>query len=155
MSTQLLSEGIKITQVIDVTTGAAGTTAINGNRVDMQGFEGVMFVCVMGAIVANAVTSIKAQQGNTSSGPTNLSDAADLAGTGQTIADDDDGQIFVIDINRPLDRYVRPVVSRATQNATVQTCLAIQYRPRSRATAFALADAINLEQFTSPAEGTA
>jgi hypothetical protein len=155
MTTQLLSEQIKITQVIDATAGAAAATAINGNRVDMQGFEGVMFVCVTGAITSGAVTSIKAQQGNASSGTTNLSDAADLAGTSQAIADDDDGQIFVIDINRPQKRYVRPVVGRATQNAVIQTCLAIQYGPRAKATAFAVVDAINVEQFTSPAEGTA
>ncbi|MBX3056921.1 MAG: hypothetical protein KF770_10655 [Anaerolineae bacterium] len=152
---EMLSEQIKMTQVIDVTTGAAGATAINGNRVDMQGYEGVMFVCVMGAIVTNAVTSLKAQQGNSSSGPTNLADAADLLGTGMTIADDDDGQVFVLDIYRPLERYVRPVVSRATQNATVQTCLAIQYGARSRATALAITDAITVEKHVSPAEGTA
>lgn len=148
---ELLSEEVKVTQCINATTGAAGTTAINGATLDMSGYEGVLFLCVMGAITATAVTSLKAQQGNAS----NMSDAADLAGTGITIADDDDNQVFVLDVYRPQERYVRPVVSRGTANAVVQSCLAVQYGARSRPTVINVTDLVTAEKHVSPAEGTA
>jgi hypothetical protein len=148
----LLSEEVKITQVVDQSEGAAGATDINGDGVDMNGFEGVMFVAIMGPITSGAVTSLKAQQDTASDFS---DDAQDLAGTGITIADDDDEQVFVLDIWRPLDRYVRPVIERATQNATVQSVLAVQYGPRELPTEFAVADLINYEAHVSPAEGTA
>lgn len=147
--TALLSEEIKVTQVVDATAGAAGVTAINSDSVDMEGFEGVLFVAIMGAILATAVTSVNAAQSEDDSS------FADLEGTGQTIADDDDEQLFAIDVYRPGEQYVRVEVSRGTANATVQSVLAIQYGPNSRATAFAVANAINLEQHVAPDEGTA
>jgi len=147
----LLGEGAKVTQVINATDGAAGTTDINGTVIDMSGFEGVMFVCVMGAITSTAVTSLKAQQGEQS----NLSDAADLAGTGMTIADDDDEQVFILDIYRPLERYVRPVVDRGTANAVVQSCIAIQYGARETPVTQGVTDAVTYEKHVSPSEGTA
>ncbi len=48
-----------------------------------------------------------------------MSGAQDLLGSSQTIADTDDNKTFYIDLHRPLKRYVRLVVLRATQNATV------------------------------------
>lgn len=153
-----LSTRIKVQQVINATTGAAGTTDIEGAPVDTANWDGVMFLCVMGAIVTNAVTSIKAQQGeavDSVSAPTDITDAADLAGTAQTIADDDDNQVFIIDLYRPQERWVRPVVDRGTQNATVQSCLAILYHGRKAPTALAVANLVNYERHVSPAEGTA
>lgn len=146
-----LSDEIKVTQVIDATAGAAGAADIEATVVDMAGFDGVLYLVVMGAIVATAVTSIEARQGALADG----SDAAALAGTKQTIADDDDNQIFAIDVAGIQERYSRLHVDRATANATVQTALAIQYKARSKPTAFAVANAVNLEQFASPVEGTA
>lgn len=148
---QLLSEKVKVTQVVTATTGAAGATDIEATTIDMQGFASLAYIVVMGAIVAGAVTSIEARQGDASNG----SDATALEGTKQTIADDDDNQIFVIDIASPSDRYQTLHVDRATQNATVQTALAVQYNPRDLPTSFAVTDLVNLEQFGAPVEGTA
>lgn len=145
---ELLSEEIKVTQLVNATTGAAGATDIDPSAVDMAGFEGVMFVATMGAIVATAVTSMKARQS------ADNSTFADLAGTQIDIADDDDNQVFILDIYRPLKRYVKPYIDRATANATL-TVLAVQYGARSRPTAVAVADAVTVEKHISPAEGTA
>jgi len=144
-----LSKNVKITQAITPTAGAAGTSAINGATLDMSGFEGVLMVVTFGAIVSGAVTSIKAQQGSAS----NMSDAADLAGTGQTIADTDDEKVFYIDLYRPEKRYVRLVVSRGTQNATVASAEYIQYGAHNRPTSHA--SGVSGETQVSPSEGTA
>jgi hypothetical protein len=109
-----LSSRVKITQAFNVTAGAAAATAITGATLDMQGWEGVLVVLPVGAIVSGAVTSVKIQHGDAS----NLSDAADVVGTGQTVADTDDDKCFYIDFKRPTKRYCRVVVSRATQNST-------------------------------------
>ena len=62
----------KITRVSNAV--AAGTSDINSSSVDMQGYDAVEFVVLFGAIVATAVTSVKAQQSSDWGGP-DLNDA--------------------------------------------------------------------------------
>lgn len=144
-----LSKNVKISSAITPTAGAAGTTDIEGTALDMQGFEGVLMVCTFGAITTNAVTSIKAQQGAAAA----LGDAADLLGTAQTIADDDDGETFYIDLYQPEERYVRLYVDRATQNAVVANALYIQYGAREAPVT--QGTGVSGELHIGPAEGTA
>jgi hypothetical protein len=149
---EMLGEGVKITQVVDQSEGASASTDIDGDSVDMKGFEGVMFIAVMGPITAGAVTSIKGQQ----SSDDGVADGfSDLAGTQITIADDDDEQVFVLDIWRPEKRYVKAYIDRLTQVATVQTVLALQYGAKERPVTQAVADLVTYEGHASPAEGTA
>ncbi len=143
------AKNAKISQAVTVTNGAAGTTDINGATLDMQGYEGVLMIVTMGAIVAGAVTGIRAQQGAQS----DLSDAADLAGSAQVIADTDDEKTFYIDLYRPAERYVRLVVDRATQNATVAAADYIQYGARKMPVTHG--SNVSGESHSSPAEGTA
>jgi hypothetical protein len=144
-----LSKNCKISTAITPTAGAAGTSTINGTTLDTQDSEGVLIIVRMGTITTGAVTSIKVQQGDAS----NLSDAADLAGTGQTIADTDDDKTFYIDLYKPLKRYVRVVVSRATQNAVVASAEYFQYETRKMPVTHGAGVAGELH--ISPAEGTA
>lgn len=144
-----LSKDVKITQAITPTAGAAGTSDINGATLDMSGFEGVLMIVTFGAITAGAVTSIKAQQGSAA----DMSDAADLAGTAQAIADTDDDKVFYIDLYRPEKRYVRLVVDRGTQNAVVASAEYIQYGARSEPTSHG--SGVSGETHVSPSEGTA
>lgn len=145
---QRLADEVKIVQAITITAGAAGATNINGTAIDTEGYEGVLFVFQFGAIVGTAVTSIKVQQ-DTAVG---MGSAADLAGTGQTIADTDDDKVFYIDVKRPLEQFLRAVVLRATANATV-SCMAYLYRGRQ----FPVSHGTNVagELHYAPAEGTA
>jgi len=144
-----LGKETKISSAVTPTAGAAGTTDINGTTLDMQGFESVLMAVRFGAITASAVTSIKAQQGAES----DLSDAADLEDTGQTIADSDDDKTFYIDLVKPQERYVRLVVDRATQNAVVASAEYIQYGARKAPTSHGTN--VSGETHVSPSEGTA
>jgi len=142
------------TTKLQVRTGldyASGTADRNGEVFDTAGFEGVMMVFKFAAIAAGAVTSVKAQQGAVSDG----SDMADLAGTGQTVADDDDNQIFIIDIVKPTERYLRGVVDKDTANATAEVLMYIGYGARELPVTETLADEVTFERHISPAEGTA
>ena len=143
-----LGKNGKVTTAITVTNGAAGTTSINGTTLDMQGFEAVLMVVEVGAVVAGAVTTIKAQQGDQS----DASDMSDLLGTEQTVEDSDDDKTFYIDLIKPTKRYVRLVVPRATQNATVAASY-IQSGARKAPTSHGTG--VEGETHVSPAEGTA
>lgn len=144
-----LNKNTKLTRVSNAV--AAGTSDVNSAVIDMQNFEGCLFVVAFGAITAGAVTSIKLQQGAQS----DLSDAADLASTSVTVADDDDNQIFYLDIYRPRERYVRLVVDRGTQNAVIDGIFAQQYGPKKSPTTHDSTTVGGGEIHASPAEGTA
>ena len=147
--TKELIKECKLSTAITPTAGAAGQTAINGTTLDMSGYEGVLIIVRMGAITATAVTSINAAQGAAS----DLSDAADLAGTKVTIADDDDEEVFYIDLFKPRERYVRVEVARATANAVVASAEYLQYGAATAVTT--QPTGVTGESHVSPAEGTA
>lgn len=146
-----LTDKTKISIVSTTTAGAAGTSAITSSAVDMTGFDGCLFIVPFGAIVSGAVTSIKVQQCDTTGGS-----YADLAGSNQTVADTDDDKLFYVDVKNPQEGFLKLVVSRATQNATVGGIIAIQYQKRLVGGA-GITQGSNVagEQWNAPAEGTA
>lgn len=130
---------------------AAGATNVNGAGVDRQGFDGVLFILGFGTIVATGVQGIKAQQ----SDDDGSSDAyGDLAGTLVSAADDDDDKLVMLDVYRPLKRWVRLVVTRATANSTIDLGVAIPYGA-SKQPVTLHADVAASEVHAGPAEGTA
>lgn len=137
--------------VVTTTEGAAGTTDIEGDVVDMAGFDAVTFKVTLGAITAGAVTAIKLQEGDAD----DLSDAADLEATSITIADDDDTQIILIELNKPLKRYCRIYIDRATQNAVVENATAIKFRAKERPVTHSTTTILAAEIHNSPVAGTA
>lgn len=148
--TEHFSTANKITVAVAPAAGVAATTDINGATLDMSDYEGVIAIVSFGAITAGAVTSIKAQRGEAS----DLADAADIAGSAQTIADSDDEKTFYIDIYRPKERYVRLVVDRGTLNAVVASAIYVQYGSRVRPVA-AHGTGVAGERHTDAVEGTA
>lgn len=142
------SSNVKTSTALDY---ASGTADRNGATLDMQNFESVKMIVKFAAIADGAVTSIKAQQGDES----NLSDASDLEGSGQTIAADDDDQIFIIDLVKPTKRYVRVVIDKDAANAVAEMALYEQYDPREKPVTLTVADEVTYERLISPDEGTA
>ncbi len=149
MGQLILSHDAKITRAILPSEGAAAATDLNGAILDMSGFDSVLMVVTFGEITAGAVTGIRAQQDTAVA----MGGAADLLGSAQVVADDDDDQVFYIDLHQPLERYVRVVVDRATQNAVVAEALYIQYNARSKPTTHGTG--VSGETHGSPAQGTA
>jgi hypothetical protein len=127
---------------------ASGTATRNGTSIDTQGLEWVLFVWKFAAIAASAVTTVKVQQSSDNSS------FADLAGTEQTVANDDDNQIFATLIKRPGKRYLRPVVVKDSSNAAAEMAFMIGGGGGGPNLA-AVTDLITLEAFVAPAEGTA
>ncbi len=138
-----LGKNVKITKVIAAAGAGTGTT--NGTILDMLGYEGVLFVG--GAIgTVNAGNYFKVQQDTASGGGT----MADLEGT--KLVPTVNAYAVAIDVYRPRERYVRPVVVLGA-SSTLGDLYAIQYgeslAPTSHATG------IDTETHISPAEGTA
>lgn len=143
-----LSESVQIRTALDHAEGSADR---NGAEFDMASFEGVLMVVKFGDIAAGATTSIKAQQDTA----TGMASAADLEGTGITVADDDDNQIFIIDLYRPLERFVRVVVDKDAANNTEEMAFYVGYGVRKYPVVQTLADEVTYELHVSPDEGTA
>lgn len=148
-----LTDIAKPCQIVTTTAGAAAATAITSSAVDMAGYDGCLFIVTFGAIVTNGVQSIKLQQ---SSDDAAADDYSDIEGTSQTVADDADNTTFLIDVFRPQKRYLKCIVGRATQNATVGAVIAIPYGKHSRGGVLSAGTAITaIERFNFPNEGTA
>jgi len=81
-----------------------------------------------------------------------MGSAADLTGTAIATADDDDDEIFVSDLYRPLERFVRIVVTKDASNAAAESAIYIQYKGKKLPVEDMGADEYELH--VSPAEGT-
>lgn len=149
MSTYNIGDDMKVVDVLDYASGTADRT---GAVVDTDGFEGVCFVVKFAAIAAGGTNSIKARHGDVSNGSA-ITDAADVAGTSQTIADDDDNEVRYIDIKRPLKRYATLYVDKDTTNACAESAVAILYGAAKKPTT--KESDVAGESFVSPASGTA
>jgi hypothetical protein len=143
-----LGKNALFTSALDYANGSADR---NGATLDMAGYDGVMMVVKFAAIATSAVTTVKAQQ-DTASG---MGTAADLAGTGISVADDDDNQMFIIDLYRPTERYVRVVIDKDASNNTAEMAFYIQYSGRTRPAVNNVTDLVTYELHVSPDEGTA
>lgn len=109
---------------------AAGTTSLKAAAgVDMQDYDGVLFVYALGTLTATQVTSLKAGAGAAADG----SDAVDITGaTTGNMADGDSNKLLVLDVFRPQKRYVTPTLVRGTANAVVDGGWAILYRGKTK-----------------------
>jgi len=144
-----LSVNTKISQIVTVAAGASAATDIKSSTIDMSGYEGVCIAVPFGEVVSGAATSIKLQ-----GAPTDVDgDFADLEGTSQTVVDTADNTTFYIDLVKPISRYVRLYISRATQASTVGGVIATQYNGRVKPATHGTG--VSGELHVSPAEGTA
>ena len=140
-----LSKHVKLTVALPY---ASGTAVREGAILDMSGWDGVLAICVHATIAASAVGDLHMEQ---DTDPL-MGTEADLLGTAIAIATDDDNQVFIIDLYKPLERYVRAVVTKDTSNAQAETVIYIQYRGQKLPVADMGADEYELH--VSPAEGT-
>ena len=142
-----LIKNTKITTALDY---ASGTASRNGAILDMQGFEGVLMIVKFATIATSAVGDIHAEQDSASGGGT----MADLTGTAIAVADNDDHQIFIIDLYRPQERYVRAVVTKDASNAMAEEAIYLQYGAKELPIDNNVTDLVTYELHVSPDEGS-
>lgn len=130
---------------------ASGTADRNGAIIDMAGYEWIMAVVTFATIATGGTNSIKWQQDTDAAGGT----MADLLGTGITVADNDDDQVFASLLIKPRERYVRIVVDKDASNACAESAIYILGGKRSLPALANITDELTVETNESPAEGTA
>lgn len=117
-----LSDRVLVSLDIAGTIASANT---NGTTMDMQGWDGCLFVFNLGTMVTNATFDARiVESANANmSGATNIANAAltqVAAATGNTNS-------YMIDVYRPTQRYIRSATQPATANTTFAS-VAIRYR---------------------------
>ena len=137
---------------ITITAGAAATSAINGASLNLAdyGADRVLVVVKMGPIVGGAATSFKIQCDDN----TSFTNNTDITGSSQTVADNKDDTYFLADIINPPADFIRVVVSRGTQAATLSADY-IVYGVRSQPVTQVTASVTALEIHRDEALGTA
>jgi hypothetical protein len=115
----------KVSIAVSHNAVAAGTTVQNGTVIDTAGYDGVLFIAKFGALTANQVTSLQAQQDSVAAFTSNNNIAGSKT---DAMADNASNKCLVLDVSRPTKRYVRAVINRATANAVIDSCIAICYR---------------------------
>jgi hypothetical protein len=115
--------GKNVVVVAAMNAQAAGSTAVDGTGVDMNSCDGVMFVASLGALTATQVTSLQAKGSNDNVTYNAFTTNAQTANA----ADADSNKVLVLDVFRPLTRYVRPTINRGTANAVINSVIAILY----------------------------
>ena len=126
-------------------TTAAGTSTITGTEVDMQNYEGVLFIAKFGTAAAD--NTLHAEQDTA----TGMASAADLIGT-ETVGGASD-EIMWLDIHKPLERFVRVMADRGT-SSTLDWGISIKYGGKKFPADNTTAGTIYGELHVSPAEGT-
>lgn len=130
---------------------ADGQTDPASSSVDMAGFDGVLFVGLVGAITGAGTVTLAAEQSSDDGVADGFSALTGASAQASTNADDN--KLLIVDVYQPTKRYVRTQLTRATANSVYDGTLAIRYKAKDRATATAAAQlAAAVVQVTSPAE---
>ena len=146
MHPSLLND-VKITVVS--AAAAAAQTAIESDILDMAGYEGVLFLAMLGDVADTCVLGLAAQQNtaNSGTGMATLSGSSTFT-AGATSAD---SKVLALDVYRPRERYVRAYLTRTTANAVIGGIIAIQYGAAKKPTS-QHASVIDSDTLVEPAE---
>jgi hypothetical protein len=126
-----LLKGCKVSVIKAPTAAAVGT--IVSSILDMQGWEGVMFLVPLTSSLATGTATLKAfvNTANSTSGMAELTGNA----VATCVADDDiKDKALLLDVFKPTKRYIEAKLITAVANIAVSHILAIQYGPRTRPT---------------------
>lgn len=118
-----LTKNMKIEEV-GAPVAAADNTDQNSDRLDMSGWDGVVFLVPVVLSVANGVATLTVEA-NTIDSDTGMTA---LTGAVATKTSATANTLLVVDVYRPLKRYLQGVVTSGTANVTFGNTIAIRYR---------------------------
>lgn len=106
------------------------STDQNSDRLDMKGWEGVVFFVAITDSVATGVATLTIEQNiiDSDSGMAALTDAVATATC--AINDDLNDQLLAVDVPRPQERYIQGVITSGTANIAFGNTYAIRYGAR-------------------------
>ena len=108
-------------------TAAAAQTALTSDIIDMDGWDSVTFIALLGDVSDTCVLGLNVEHGDAAAG----GDMADttLNATFTAGASDADSKVLAVELHKPTKRYARAVLTRTTANAVVGGIIAIQSGP--------------------------
>lgn len=123
---------------------ASNQTDVDPSGLDMQGWDGVIFLTVIGT--ANAGNYLKAQESSDNSS------FADLAGS--KVLTGHNADLHILEVYKPMKRYIKPFIEKGGAATTTEMVVAIRYSGRKAPVVNTVADVKKLVQLISPAAGT-
>lgn len=131
----------KITRV--EASAVAGTTTLTTDILNMQGYDSVCFIALLGDVTDTSVLALKVlgNATNDTVSPTEYAgNAAFTAG-----ASNADSKMLIVDVQKPRDQYVYATLARGTANAVLDGIIAIQYNSHEKGLSDAALDALYLD----------
>lgn len=129
---------------------AAGTTKRTSDILDMAGWDGVCFVAGLGTLIEAGTLDVFVEQNivNSTSGMARLAGQAahTVTAANALLAK----SAIVVDVYRPVERYLQCNITPATQNAVILGIVAIRYS--GRVSPPANAGLLKATQLLEPAE---
>lgn len=108
---------------IDIASQIASAN-VNGTVIDMQGWDGCMYVFNLGAMTSGATFDARI----VNSANANMSGATNVANASLTqVTTATPNNVFVVDVYRPTERYLRSATQPATANSQFAS-VAIRYK---------------------------
>lgn len=107
-----------------IKTQAVVATAVNGTAIDMQGWDGCLFIIPYGVFGTNAILTGLVQRDDNSG----FNSATNIANSAITQVNAANANATVmVDIYQPQERYIRMQLTGQTNGVTTG-CIAVQYR---------------------------
>ncbi|MDA0780668.1 MAG: hypothetical protein PQ612_06000 [Rickettsiales bacterium] len=125
---------LKNVEFQEVLAPIAAGSSINSDSdiIDMEGFEGVTFITPItdSADTGVATMNIEQNSANSASGMAALSGA--IATVTSAANDDINGQLLIVDVYRPKERYLRANLTSATANIAYGNTIAVKYGAKKK-----------------------
>lgn len=111
--------------------GASDAIDSNTDILDMAGYDGVVFITPITDSVATGVATLKAE-GNTANSDSGMAALTGASATVTCVANDDvNGTLLIVDVYKPVKRYIQGVLTSATANIAYGNTVAIKYRGKA------------------------
>jgi len=109
---------------------AASNTDEESDIVDMSGYEGVAFITLITDCTATGVATQTIEQ-NTANSTTGMAALSGATATVTSTAGDDlNGHCLVVDVYKPLERYLQAVITSTIAEVAFGSTIAIRYKGR-------------------------
>ena len=108
--------------------GAANNTDNNSDIIDTQGYDGICFIGTVTDSVATGVATLKVEQNTANSDSGMAAQSGAQAQATCAINDDLNDKLLVVDVYKPLERYIQAVRTSATANIAFGSLIAILYK---------------------------
>ena len=124
-----LLKNVKIDEV-NAPVSAASSTDDNSDILDMSGYEGVVFIVPITDSAATGVAALVVEQ-STANSDTAMAAVSGGSATATSVTNDDlNDTLLIVDVFRPLERYVQGVLTSDTANIAFGNTVAIRYGAR-------------------------